>query len=80
MIAQPSQQVIFIKGIGADLELATLMQAYFIKQKVMGKASVLKVVTVFKLSLTCMFRFHKSDNQVNKFIVNWCPLGTNLNV
>lgn len=80
VIAQPSQQVIFIKGIGADLELARLMQAYFMKHKSMGKTSVLKVGVGFKLNFTCMFRFRKSDNQVKKFLVNWCPLNTDLTV
>lgn len=45
MIAQTSQQVIFIKIIGADFELVTLMQAHFMKHKsFMGKTGVLKVI------------------------------------
>ena len=43
MIAQTSQQAIFIKRIGADLELVTLMQAHFLKHKSMGKTGVLKM-------------------------------------
>lgn len=44
MITQTSQRVIFIKRIGADLELVTLMQAHFVKHKTMGKTGVLKVM------------------------------------
>lgn len=44
VITQTSQRVIFIKRIGADLELVTLMQAHFVKHKTMGKTGVLKVM------------------------------------
>lgn len=47
MIVQTSEQVIFIKRIGADLELATLMQAHFMKHKSMGKIGILKVMFVW---------------------------------
>lgn len=47
MIVQTSQQVIFIKIIGADLELVTLTQAPFMKYKSMCKTDILKVMVVW---------------------------------
>jgi len=44
MITQTLQQVIFIKKIGADLELVTLMQAHFMECKSMGRTGVLNMM------------------------------------